>query len=116
MRNARRLRVNVTAAVLALAGAGNAYADCSGVACSNVKITAVYVDGVASNWLSTSGTETNLSCTPDSGTLLKLNPSAVKSDWLYSLTLSAYLTQQTVFVRTNVSGPCEVVYVSSGSY
>lgn len=116
MRKVHRLHMRVAAAVLALTSASNAYADCSGVACSNVKITALYVDGVASNWLSTSGTETNLSCTPDSGTLLKLNPSAVKSDWLYSLTLSAYLTQQTVFERTNVSGPCEVIYVSAGSY
>ncbi len=113
---ARAISSSLVAATLSLVVTTNAVADCSGVACSNVKITALYIDGVASNWLSTSGTETSLSCTPDSGTLLKLNPSAAKSDWLYSLALSAYLTQQTVFVRTNASGPCEVIYVSSGSY
>jgi len=88
----------------------SAKAECSGEYCMSVKITSLYVDGDASNWVSTSGTETGLSCSPDSGKLLRLDQTKVKSDWLYSLFLSAYTTGQTLTIRVTASGQCVVRY------
>lgn len=88
-----------------------AAAQCAAQACDNVSIDGIYVDGNNDNYISTSGTEANLTCTPYGGLYIKVSTSAPKADWLWSSLLSAHHAGSNTRVRTNTSGQCEVVYV-----
>jgi hypothetical protein len=101
--------------LLVLAVPSQVQAACTSVGCSDVRITYIYTDGSGSNWVSTSGTEASLSCTPDSGTLIQIDQSLGKADWVYSTALSAFLTGQNVTIRTPASGTCKVVYMTAGT-
>ena len=101
--------------VLAAFGAAGANAECQGSSgfsyCDNVQIETVTVDGGTSNWITTTGTEANLECTPDSGTSLKIDTTGANADWLLSTILTAYSTKVPVFIRVNSSGQCLIYYV-----
>jgi hypothetical protein len=103
--------------VAALAFPSAAFAECTPGACNDVKITFFYVDGSNASWLSTSGTETLVTqCAADGGVLLKIDPLRANADWLYSTALSAFMTNQTVSVRLDLSvpGTCTIAYITMG--
>lgn len=110
----RELRLTVLSALMLTAQP--ALAECSLDQCDAVRITGVYTYGAYSPghaWIATSGTETLLStCTPESGSLLRVDGSEPKSDWLFAQILAAYQTQETLLVRvTGGGGVCRVAYI-----
>lgn len=103
-------------AIAALLTPQIAGAECGGGECHAVKISYMYVDSYAATWISTTGNESQLSCTPNQGNLLKINPTDPKSDWLYTFLLTAHLQNLTVYVRLNPSlTECTVAYITSGT-
>ena len=110
------MRRSTIGIALALASAAQpALAECSELRCTDVRISYLYTDAGGSSWLSTTGTESLLSCTPDSGDLIRIDPATLQSNWLYSSIMTAYVTNQTVTVRVNPSGTCTVVYMVMGT-
>lgn len=92
-----------------------ALAECGGVNCTDVRISYLYTDGGGPSWLSTTGTESLLSCTPDSGNLIRIDPATLQSNWLYSSIMTSYVTKETVTVRVTTTGTCTVVYMTMGT-
>lgn len=93
-----------------------AAAECGGGECHAVKISYMYVASQYATWVSTTGDESLLSCTPNQGNLLKVNPTDSKSDWLYTFLLTAHLQNLTVYVRLNPDLPeCTIAYVTTGT-
>ena len=90
-------------------------AECSGLLCSDVQISYLYTDSDGASWISTTGTETYLDCTPDSGNLIKVDPAKPQANWLYSAIMMAYVTNQKVTVRVNPGGTCAAVYMFMGT-
>lgn len=95
----------------------SALAECDTGACKDIKITFLYVDSTAASWLSTSGNEALLTeCAPGGSPLLKIDPLRTNADWLYTMALTAFTTNQTVSVRIDTSVPstCTVAYITMG--
>ena len=87
-------------------------ADCSGIVCTDVKVQSMQVDIDGTVWLQTSGTETNLSCTPDSGAFLKFDSNAPGGKNIYSGLLAYKMADKPLDVRVvQNSNPCEVLYI-----
>jgi hypothetical protein len=93
-----------------------ALAECAGQYCFDVRISYLYTDGGGSSWISTTGNESLLGCTPDSGNLIRIDPTTLQSNWLYSSIMTAYVTNQTVTVRVaDPPGTCTVLYMFMGT-
>ena len=88
-------------------------ADCSSVNCSAVKITRMVVNAEGDIGLGTSGNESNLSCDAGSSGYITLKKMSSNFDHLYSLILSAHVTNHPVTIRTTNASTCEVVYLVS---
>jgi hypothetical protein len=102
----------MTAGATALTFAGmDARAECIPSACNDVYVKQLYSDtGDTHFWLETTGTETELNCTPASGVLLRVPAS---SKQVFAMLLSAQLADKVVRVRINEgSNPCTVSYVT----
>jgi hypothetical protein len=86
-------------------------AECSGGWCSDVYVEQLYsYAGDSSFWLRTTGTETLLNCTADSGVFLR---GAAASKELFALLLAAQLADKKVAVRiVEGSNPCAISYVT----
>lgn len=111
------LRRSIIGIALALgAVAQPALAECSGLKCNDVRISYLYTDGGGSSWLSTTGNESLLGCTPDSGDLIRIDPATLQSNWLYSSIMTAYVTNQIVAIRVaDPPGTCTVMYMTMGT-
>lgn len=82
--------------------------------CDNVQITQLVTSEDGSNSIKTSGTYSNLTCTPNPGGYFRIDMTKPYSDALYSHILSAHLQNKAMSVRLsdNIS-TCTVVYVYS---
>ena len=91
---------------------GPALADCGGEYCHDVYVDQLYVEASGGIWLQTSGTETSLSCTPDSGVFLRLANGNEGLKNIYAALLAAQTAGKTVHVRIiGGSSPCAISYV-----
>lgn len=104
--------------LLALAGAaiGNmseADAACTGNSCKDEKIERLYIRSGGEVAVSTTGPETNLTCTPVENTYLILNRSHPAFREIFSTLLSSKLANHDIWIRvsTTASSPCSIVYV-----
>lgn len=97
-----------------LFGAGPAFADCAANACNDVRITKLYVDASGPVYIKTSGNQSLLNCSLESGVYITLNMSSPNAKELYSLLLSAHLQGKTVMIRTvEGSQGCIIAYMIS---
>lgn len=92
----------------------DALAACSGVSCTDVKVTLLYIND-GSTLIGTDGTESNLTnCVTT--TYITLENAHSNDDKVFSLLLSAYITGESVQVRTvntaGNTGACVVNYVT----
>lgn len=99
--------------ILGLLTTTSAIAECGGVSCVDERITRIYVNADGDTLISTSGDETKLSCTPSSNKYITLEKSSTNYDATYSLLLMAHTTEHPIWVRTNSSGDCKLVYAVS---
>jgi hypothetical protein len=89
-------------------------AECSGMFCTGVYVDQIYTYSSANGiWIQTSGTETALSCTPDSGILLFIPPASAQLKEIYALLMTAQLVGWRINVRVDGgSNPCNIGYVT----
>src|SRR5688572_22829663 len=107
-----RRRLSLLAAGTALAVSSIASAECQGSACSSVYVEEVYPEVAGGAWIRTSGTETSLNCTADSGQFLRL-PAGSGFQAVYATLLAAQLANKKVTIRTaDGSNPCTIVWVA----
>ena len=94
--------------------APTAYADCSGLRCDAIYIETLYADSgeLGSDiWLQTSGNESALNCTPNSGVWLKLRGSAESKKEVYALLSMAFAMDKPVTIRVvENSQDCLIAY------
>jgi hypothetical protein len=92
-------------------GVSPSWAECAGGFCADVYVEQLYTyPGNSHFWLRTTGTETLLNCTPDSGVFLQV-PASSKE--LFALLLAAQMADKVVLVRiVEGSNPCAVSWVS----
>jgi hypothetical protein len=89
-----------------------AFADCGGEYCHDVYVDQLYVEASGGIWLQTSGTETALSCTPDSNIFLRLANGNEGLKNIYAALLAAQTAGLKVHVRiVGGSSPCAISYV-----
>lgn len=104
---------NIVAGVFLLAMPAISYAQCSAGSCIDVKVQEMQVgtDGVV--YIQTTGTETGLSCAPESNVFIKLNATTDGGKIVFSSLLAAQTAGKNVNVRI-VDGvnPCQVSYVT----
>ncbi len=86
-------------------------ADCAGEYCSQVYVQQIYIEAASNIWIQTTGTETNLSCVPDSGIYLQLDGAAVQKKEVLALLMMAYSMDKLVTIRavTGARG-CAISY------
>lgn len=86
-------------------------AACSGNVCSAVLVDKIYANISGKVYVATSGTETNLNCTPGSGVYLTLEIDEPGSYTIYALLLEAQKASKPIKLRIddNSSG-CTVKY------
>lgn len=112
----RQFLTSALAAVTTLVFAAPAFAECSGVLCANVHISMLSAEsgalGTNDVWIQTTGTESSLTCVPDSGIHLKLAAGSQSKKEVYAMLLAAYVSDLPVTIRV-VSGSqdCNVAYV-----
>lgn len=97
-RKASTLLIGLTTALLS----AGAHANCTADACSSVLIDEIYIESglYSSNiWIQTSGTETNLNCTPNSGVFLRLSDSMAQQKTVLASLLAAQSMDKPVFIR-----------------
>jgi hypothetical protein len=94
-----------------------ALADCSGVMCTSVHVEAINAEtselsAAHDVWVQTTGLESALSCTPDSGVWMKLNMEKPGSKEVYAMLLTAFTTDKLVNIRVvQGSTNCLIAYV-----
>ncbi|WP_086932875.1 hypothetical protein [Agarilytica rhodophyticola] len=93
--------------------AGDVFAGCSGLSCTNVTITRLYVTADGDTRISTSGDERGLSCDAGSQGYITISPWVRNYDAIYKLLLSAHTDNRPIWVRMSESGPCKLIYVVS---
>jgi hypothetical protein len=91
----------------------NCFAECLGNSCTGVKITRMVVTANGNTSVSTSGTESLLSCNAGTGNYLKLNIEQKNADAVYALLLTAHTTEQPLWLRMDSAGECNIIYVVS---
>ena len=110
----RRSIIGIALSIAAMAQP--ALAECAGQYCHDVRISFLYTSDGGPSWISTTGNESLLGCTPDSGNLIRIDPTTLQSNWLYSSIMTAYVTNQTVTVRVaDPPGTCTVLYMFMGT-
>jgi hypothetical protein len=93
-----------------------AFAECSGVLCETVYIQALNAESGAltSNddiWVQTTGTETALNCTANSGSWLKLSSDSPRAKEVYSLLMMAFSMDKPISIRVvDSSTDCLIAY------
>jgi hypothetical protein len=98
--------------VLVFANCGFANAECTGLSCADVKIHSMQVDIGGTVWIQTTGTETGLSCTPDSNAFIKFDSNAPGGKNIYSGLLAYKLADKPLGLRiVQNSNPCELSYI-----
>ena len=92
-----------------------ALAECSDVYCDDVSVLKMQVNSYDSVvWVQTTGTESNLNCTPNSGVYLWLDTSTVGGKNVYSALLAYKMSGQNMGVRLEEnSNPCKILYVEA---
>jgi hypothetical protein len=91
-------------------------ADCSGVMCTSVLVEAINAEAAElaathDVWIQTTGLETGLSCTPDSGVWMKLRMEKAGSKEVYAMLLSAFMTDKPINIRVvQGSTDCWIAY------
>lgn len=104
---------NCLIAISGLFAFSTAYAVCGENICADIFVDKLYVNSTGLIYVATSGTETNLSCTPESGIYLSLDPAAPNSDEVYSTLLAAQISGKLVSVRTQAgSSNCNILYIT----
>lgn len=91
---------------------GQSLADCSGVHCTNVKITRLVIteSGIS---VGTSGDEKKLDCDAGTYDYLKLELGHKNYDSIYSLILTSHTTEHPIWLRVSDKGSCKISYVVS---
>lgn len=89
----------------------HASASCNGIACSAILVDTIYANISGNVYIATSGTETNLNCTPASNVYLTLEMDQPGSYTIYALLLEAQKSSKAIKLRIydNSSG-CKVKY------
>lgn len=92
-------------------GCSPSWAECVGGVCADVYVEQLYTQqGTSSFYIRTTGTETALNCTPDSGVYLFV-PATSKE--MFAVLLAAQMTDKMVAVRIiESSNPCTVSWVT----
>lgn len=97
--------------------APGALADCTGLTCTSVYIEALNAEAGEMNdvddvWVRTTGTETALTCTADSGAWLKLRKEAPEISRVYAMLLTAFTMDHPITIRLigNQGEPCLIAY------
>jgi saccharopine dehydrogenase-like NADP-dependent oxidoreductase len=107
-----KLRIWTAIAALCLLN-GNAFAACSAATCANVYVDQLYMETSGTLWIRTSGVETALNCTADSGVQLLLLGSAPGFSSIYAMLLAAQQADRLVSIQLVAgSNPCTVVWVT----
>lgn len=95
----------------------SAHADCSGVLCSNVKISRLFMTDNDFASIGTTGTETNLTCTPPGNAYIRLymggSTPHPRADQIYALLLTAHETQRPISIGVSSASDCTLSYVIS---
>lgn len=97
--------------IIALGWASQAVAACSGNSCKDVTITTLYVVADGDTIISTSGDESQLSCSAGPSGYIKLKRGSTNYNATYSLLLASHISQSPIWVRASDSGECTVVYL-----
>lgn len=90
-------------------------AECTGIKCSAVKISRLYVtsDDGGKVAISTSGDESKLECDAGIYGYLVLEPTQPAFEEIYAFLLASHSTQNPVTIRTSDTGSCKILYVIS---
>jgi hypothetical protein len=95
-----------------LAAATGAHAECNSYGCYDVYIEELYPEEGGGVWIKTTGNETLVNCTVNSGVYLRLQPSDGMKQ-MYALLLAAQLADKRVNLRVHGgSDNCIVAYVT----
>ena len=90
----------------------HAISECSGIACADVKVLNMQVDIDGTVWIQTTGDETKLNCTPNSGVYLKLNGNTSGGKNIYSGLLAYKMAEKNLVFRiVENTNPCELSYI-----
>ncbi|PCK05171.1 MAG: hypothetical protein COA42_18530 [Alteromonadaceae bacterium] len=89
------------------------FSDCQPHACVDEYIEKIYTNTNGTVYIATSGDETKLNCTPESGIYLTLLLSEPAGEAIYSTLLAAQIANKKMLLRVNegTSG-CKVAYVT----
>lgn len=87
---------------------------CSGVLCDRIIIRRIYVNTNGYLYVSTSGTETDLTCTPVSSNYLRISDQAKNYKEIYTTLLAAKLSNSRVTIRATSASACTIQYVYLG--
>lgn len=91
-----------------------AQASCTGGNCVNVTLDRLYIHSNGVIYIDTSGTETDLACTPSGGRYIKLTTTHPARDQIYALLLTAHEAKRPVWVSINTSeAECTLSYIVS---
>jgi len=91
-----------------------ANAGCSGTACSNVKITKLYMTAGGTLYVGTDGTESALDCTSPVGKYVSLAEGDIGKNAMYSLLLTSMTTDKKVSIKVVSGSPtCKVQYITA---
>lgn len=101
------------ALMLPLVFSSPTWAACNEYSCTGELITRLVVTKDGDISIGTSGDESALDCDAGSSNYIKLRHGVNNFIHIYSLLLTAQTTNRPLWIRTNKSGQCEVVYVVS---
>lgn len=93
-----------------------AFADCTGLICTSVYIQSLNAESGALSanddvWVQTTGTETDLTCAPNSGAWLKLSSDSPRSKEVYAMLLMAFSMDRPISIRVvDNSVDCVIAY------
>lgn len=99
--------------IIGLVWSCQAVAVCSGGSCKDVTITRLYVTADGDTVISTSGDESQLSCSAGPSGYIKLRSTSTNYNATYSLLLASHISQDPIWVRASDSGDCTIVYLVS---
>jgi hypothetical protein len=94
------------------------FADCANLICDSVYIERLVAESGALTtnqdfYVQTTGTESALTCSPDSAVNLKLNGDDPHAKEVYAMLLTAFSLDKPVSIRiVSGSAPCEIAYVT----
>jgi hypothetical protein len=89
------------------------FSACAGHSCTNFYIERLIVSANGEVTIGTSGDEGSLSCSAGTYGYIKLLKSSDNYDAVYSLLLAAHVAKTEMWIRTNDTGDCNIVYIVS---